>query len=103
MKALRAKIENARKVAIIGGGFIGAEFADELAKMPGKETHLIEIMPKLLFTAFDDEFCDQIAGEITKAGVHVDIGSHRPSVGQCGSQGLGEIAPEKVRVAMRLS
>ena len=80
MKALRAKIENARKVAIIGGGFIGAEFADELAKMPGKETHLIEIMPKLLFTAFDDEFCDQIAGEITKAGVHVHTGCEVASV-----------------------
>jgi len=32
---------------------------------------LIEILPKLLFTAFDDEFCDQIAVEITKAGGHV--------------------------------
>jgi NADPH-dependent 2,4-dienoyl-CoA reductase/sulfur reductase-like enzyme len=71
MKALRAKIEDVRKVAIIGGGFIGAEFADELSKMPNKKIHLIEIMPKLLSSAFDDEFCDQIADELIKEGVHV--------------------------------
>ena len=92
MKDLRAKIENARKVVIIGGGFIGAEFADELAKMPGKETHLIEIMPKLLFTAFDDEFCDQIAGELTKAGVHVHTSSEVSSI-----EGAGQVKSVRLK------
>ena len=80
LKALRGKIENIRKVVIIGGGFIGAEFADELAGMSGKEIHLIEIMPKLLFTAFDDEFCDQIADELKKAGVQAHTNCEVSSV-----------------------
>ena len=60
MTALREEVEKAKKVFIIGGGFIGAEFADELSRIPGKEIHVIEIMPKLLYTAFDDEFCDEV-------------------------------------------
>jgi NADPH-dependent 2,4-dienoyl-CoA reductase/sulfur reductase-like enzyme len=32
MTALRDRVQQAKKVAIIGGGFIGAEFADELCK-----------------------------------------------------------------------
>jgi len=69
--ALRKKIHKAKKIAIIGGGFIGAEFADELCRHAGAEVHIIEIMPKLLFTAFDGEFCDQIYDVLTKAGAKV--------------------------------
>jgi NADH oxidase (H2O2-forming) len=98
MKALRAKIENARKVVIIGGGFIGAEFADELAKMSEKEIHLIEITPKLLFTAFDDEFCDQIADELVKAGVHVHTGCEVSSV-----EGNGQVKSVRLKSGEKIA
>jgi NADPH-dependent 2,4-dienoyl-CoA reductase/sulfur reductase-like enzyme len=75
MKDLREKVQKAKSVAIIGGGFIGAEFADELCRLPEAEIHVIEIMPKLLYTAFDDEFCDQIAKILFKAGVLVHLGN----------------------------
>ena len=58
MTGLREKVHKAKHVVIIGGGFIGAEFADELPRISGLDVHLIEIMPKLLYTAFDDEFCN---------------------------------------------
>ncbi len=58
--ALREEAKKAEKVVIIGDGFIGAEFADELSQDSGKQIHLIEIMPKLLYTAFDDEFSEKI-------------------------------------------
>ncbi len=61
MNALREKVHQAKNVAIIGGGFIGAEFADELSHGDDVDIALIEIMPKLLLSAFDDEFCDEIA------------------------------------------
>ena len=54
MIALREKVHEAKKVVIVGGGFIGAEFADELSKIEGLEVHLVEVMPKMLYTAFDD-------------------------------------------------
>jgi NADH oxidase (H2O2-forming) len=80
MTALREKIHAAKNVVIIGGGFIGAEFADELSRIPDKEVHLIEILPKLLFTAFDDEFCDEIAQILDKQGVKLHLNSRAESI-----------------------
>ena len=80
MESLREKVRKAKKVAIIGGGFIGAEFADELCQNADAEVHIIEIMPKLLFTAFDDEFCDQISEVLIKAGVKVHTGCRVVSI-----------------------
>ena len=71
MVALREVIHSIQNIVIIGGGFIGSEFADELVKIPGKEVHLVEIMPKLLFSAFDDEFCDKIEEVMTEEGIHI--------------------------------
>jgi NADH oxidase (H2O2-forming) len=77
---LRNRVQEARKIVIIGGGFIGAEFADELSKMEGKEIHIIEIMPKLLFNAFDDEFCDKIQEILNEEGVHIHTGCRVASI-----------------------
>ena len=64
MTELRQKVQTAQRAAIIGGGFIGAEFADEFSHRSGTEVHLIEMMPKILFSAFDDEFCDDVANTL---------------------------------------
>ena len=56
---------------ILGGGFIGAEFADELARNSDAEVHVIEMLPNVLYLAFDDGFCDEIANELLKAGVKI--------------------------------
>jgi NADPH-dependent 2,4-dienoyl-CoA reductase/sulfur reductase-like enzyme len=75
MTTLRDRVCKAKDVAIIGGGFIGAEFADELSHIQGLNIHIIEIMPKLLCTAFDDEFCDDIESRLKRAGVMIHTGS----------------------------
>jgi NADPH-dependent 2,4-dienoyl-CoA reductase/sulfur reductase-like enzyme len=80
METLREKVHKAKKIAIIGGGFIGAEFADELCCRKDAEILIIEIMPKLLFTAFDDEFCDRIKDVLTQAGVKVHLGNRVVSI-----------------------
>jgi NADPH-dependent 2,4-dienoyl-CoA reductase/sulfur reductase-like enzyme len=80
METLRDKAQKAKKIAIIGGGFIGAEFADELCKNSDVEIHLIEMMPQLLFTAFDDEFCDEISHILVKAGVTIHFGNRVASI-----------------------
>ena len=41
MTALREEAKKAKKVVILGGGFIGAEFADELARGSGVEISII--------------------------------------------------------------
>ena len=80
MNALREKVHAAKNVVIIGGGFIGAEFADELSQASDVETHVIEIMPKLLITAFDDEFCDEIAQYLEKKGIKIHTNSRVASI-----------------------
>jgi NADPH-dependent 2,4-dienoyl-CoA reductase/sulfur reductase-like enzyme len=80
MVNLRNRVHEAQKIVIIGGGFIGAEFADELSKMEGKEIHIIEILPKLLFNAFDDEFCDKIRDILTEQGVNIHTGCRVASI-----------------------
>lgn len=80
MIALRERIQAAKKVVIIGGGFIGAEFADELSRMEGKEVHIIEMMPKILYTAFDDEFCDKVEEVLIEEGIHIHTESRVTSI-----------------------
>lgn len=80
MTVLRESTQAAKKVVIIGGGFIGAEFADELSRMGGKEIHLVEMMPKLLFTAFDDEFCDKVEEVLVEEGIKLHTKSRVLSI-----------------------
>ncbi|MGC8493278.1 MAG: FAD-dependent oxidoreductase [Syntrophobacteraceae bacterium] len=80
MTALREKAKTAKNAVILGGGFIGAEFADELAKSQDTRVHIVEMMPKLLSTAFDDEFCDAVTEELTKAGVELHLGKRAVSI-----------------------
>ncbi|MEX1347234.1 MAG: FAD-dependent oxidoreductase [Desulfobacterales bacterium] len=80
MVELREKVHKARRVAIIGGGFIGAEFADELSHEPKTDVHVIEVMPKILVTAFDDEFCDDVTEVLRSKGIHTHCGNRVVSI-----------------------
>jgi len=55
LKSLLKKVETAKNIAIIGGGFIGIEVGDELKKR-GKKVTIIEAMPSLLPNSFDEDF-----------------------------------------------
>ncbi len=54
LKNLKEEIEKVEKIAIIGGGFIGVEFADEIRKK-GKDVSIIEMLPHCLMIAFDED------------------------------------------------
>jgi NADH oxidase (H2O2-forming) len=84
MAALRNQAGKAKRVVILGGGFIGAEFADELSRNSNVEVHLVEMMPKLLYSAFDDEFCDDIARELEQKGVKIHTGKRALSINGSG-------------------
>ena len=86
MTALRDQARKAKSVVILGGGFIGAEFADELSANSNVDVHLVEMMPRLLYAAFDDEFCDDIAGELEQKGVKIHTGKRALSI-----QGSGRV------------
>jgi NADH oxidase (H2O2-forming) len=74
---LQLKLANAKKIAVIGAGFIGVEVSDELGKT-GKDVTLVELLPHILGQTFDDEFAEEaeklLLGRGVKAltGVGVD-------------------------------
>ena len=44
------------------------------------DIYLIELMPKLLVTAFDDEFCDEVAAALVSKGIHIHCGKRVTSI-----------------------
>ena len=67
-------IPKVKKLAIIGGGFIGVEFADEIRKL-GIEVHIIEMLPNLLQVSFDKNVCVRIEEILKSRGVKIHTNS----------------------------
>jgi len=70
LKGMRKKIQTVKSVVVVGGGYVGVELADELAKSDIKVS-LVEKMPSLLHTSVDKEFSDVLQTELERQGVEV--------------------------------
>lgn len=68
------KIEDAKKIVVIGAGFIGVEVSDELNKKDFEVT-LVEIEKTILSKAFDEEFGKIAQEHLIERGVNVVTGS----------------------------
>ncbi len=71
---MKAKIAGLKKVVVIGAGFIGVEFSDELLKH-GHEVILVEKEKDILCNAFDEEIASRIAGILESRGVKIVTGN----------------------------
>jgi len=69
------KIKKARNILIVGGGFIGVEFADELAQVPGVDVYLVEMLPDILANSFDPEFSSLAREKLQAKGVNILTGT----------------------------
>jgi NADPH-dependent 2,4-dienoyl-CoA reductase/sulfur reductase-like enzyme len=65
------KIKECKNVLVIGGGFIGVEFADELSKIKDMNVTLVEMLPHLLANSFDEDFSLMAEERLKKKGVDV--------------------------------
>ncbi len=63
-------IPQVKRMAIIGGGFIGVEFADEIRKRD-IEVHIVEMLPHLMQAAFDLDACEQVEKQLQSHGVQI--------------------------------
>ncbi len=63
-------LESARNVAVIGGGFIGVEFAEQI-RLLEKNVMLVEMADSLLWQAFDKSFTDDIEAQMSGRGIEV--------------------------------
>ena len=70
---MKEKIRDLKKIVVIGAGFIGVEFSDELKKN-GHDVVLVEKEKDILCTAFDEEIAARIAAILDGRGVQIKTG-----------------------------
>jgi len=66
LEGMQQALKNVSDLVIIGGGFIGVEFADECKKSTGANVTVVEMLPHCLMLAYDEEFCAE-AEELLKS------------------------------------
>jgi len=71
---MKEKINGLKKVVVIGAGFIGVEFSDELVKS-GHDVTLVEKETCILYSAFDDEVASRIGDILSARGVKIITGN----------------------------
>jgi 3-phenylpropionate/trans-cinnamate dioxygenase ferredoxin reductase subunit len=71
--SLKAELDGARRVAIVGGGYIGLETAAVLVKR-GLDVTVLEAMPRLLARVTGPEIGDFYAAAHRAAGVDIRLG-----------------------------
>jgi pyruvate/2-oxoglutarate dehydrogenase complex dihydrolipoamide dehydrogenase (E3) component len=70
-----AKLNEAKDIVIIGGGFIGVEFADECRKGRERNVTIVELLPHCLELALDDEFCTEAESVLSDRGIKALVNS----------------------------
>ena len=70
LDVLVEKISDSRKIVVIGGGFIGVEVSDEINKLK-KQVTLVEILPHILLSAFDEEMAIKAEEILKNRGIKI--------------------------------
>lgn len=71
LACLQERLQTAKNIVVIGCGFIGIEFADEINKLKNKKVTVLEVAPYCLSLAYDEEFCVEMQNLIAERGVDV--------------------------------
>jgi len=80
LRELSDAVENAQHILIVGGGFIGVEFADECRKR-GCEVTLVEILGHCLQLVCIEELCIRVEDVLKERGVNVITKNAVKSIG----------------------
>ena len=71
LKRMSQVLDEAKDLVIIGGGFIGVEFADECRKRKNLNVSVVELLPHCLLLACDEEICVKAEGKLKENGVNI--------------------------------
>ncbi|NLJ56902.1 MAG: FAD-dependent oxidoreductase [Firmicutes bacterium] len=82
------KLETSQNITVIGGGFIGVEFAEQI-RVLGKNVTLIEMAESCLWQAFDKSYTDDLEFLLKDSGIEVMTGTKVKEI-------LGEKSVESV-------
>jgi NADH oxidase (H2O2-forming) len=107
LQQLFIALQGAKNVVVIGGGFIGVEMAEQVAKMGGAVIHdhvcdpdesgssikvtIVEMLPHCLMLACEEEYCVEAENELGKLGIRVMTGSQVESI-----EGNGNVSGVKL-------
>ena len=80
LNRLLKAVDKAKDLVVIGGGFIGVEFADECRKREGLNVTIIELLPHCLLIACDEESCTPVEAKLRENGVQVLTGSKAQAI-----------------------
>jgi pyruvate/2-oxoglutarate dehydrogenase complex dihydrolipoamide dehydrogenase (E3) component len=74
MNSILDSLKDAREVVILGGGFIGVEFADEIKKNRDVKVTIVELLPHCLMLAFEEDMCIEFENIIKERDINVITG-----------------------------
>ncbi|HPF18693.1 MAG: FAD-dependent oxidoreductase [Eubacteriales bacterium] len=74
LNQVKEKIDASDNVIVIGGGFIGVEFAEQISLL-GKNVTLIEMADACLWQAFDKSYTDDLEAKMRENGIRVMTGA----------------------------
>lgn len=95
LESMQKALKNVSDLVIIGGGFIGVEFADECKKSTGTNVTVVEMLPHCLMLAYDEEFCAEAEELLKSRGITPMTGVKvKRLVGKKGVEGV-ELADGK--------
>src|SRR6266446_5693738 len=87
-EALRLRIASARRVVVIGAGFIGLEFA-ATARTKGLEVDVVELGARVMARAVTAEISDFFQSRHTAAGIRIHLGVQATSIESDGTHVTG--------------
>ena len=107
LQQLYVALQGAKNVVVIGGGFIGVEMAEQVAKMGGAIIHdhictpeesessiqvtIVEMLPHCLMLACEEEYCVEVENELGKMGIRVMTSNQVKSI-----EGSGKVSGVKL-------
>jgi len=91
LQKLLEALNKAKDVIIIGGGFVGLEFADECKKRGNLNVTVIEFLPRCLLLACDEEICIRVEKKLKERGIKILSGRKAKAI-------LGEKSVEYVEL-----
>ncbi len=74
LEELQVKLKDVKDLVIVGGGFIGVEFADECKKAGVENVTIVELLPHCLMLSFDEEFAREAEKILTERGINLCTG-----------------------------
>ncbi len=66
---MQEELKGISDLVVIGGGFIGVEFADECRKSLQANVSIVEMLPHCLMLAYDEEFCTEAERLLRERGI----------------------------------